>query len=319
IAPHPPWNVPVSLAKMYEPASLPLPARCMQERERLNEFAGLKQDSMELADASDDKLRLIKALYYTSVSMIDQAVGRILASLEELGLAEQTVVIFVSDHGEMLGDHWAWGKKLFYDGSVRVPLILRWPGRVPAGRVCDELVNLNDILPTCLDAAGLEYCGSVELAGQSLLRLLEGSCAGRDVLFGECDHGQSLMFMARTKRYKYIYTVRGGVEELFDLDEDPQEFGNVAGEADYGQIRRELRGRLLGWLRRWRFEPGLDGQELRVTPADEPLPRKVNRQDAVWPQNLPAEEAATVQSAQESLRSVSERTYRVLGCHPRDP
>jgi len=319
IAPHPPWNVPVSRAHDYDPNTLPLPKRSEEELEGCNEFVACKQDSMELADASDEKLRLIKALYYTSVTMVDEAVGRILACLEELGLAENTLVIFTSDHGEMLGDHWAWGKKLFYDASARIPMILRYPGRIAPGTVCDELVNLTDIMPTVLDAAGVEVPCEVERSGQSLLKILSGETRGRDVLFGECDHGQSLIFMARTKRYKYVYTVRRGFEELYDLEQDPDEFHNLAKDPRHRQIRLDLRSRLLAWLRHYRFEAALDGDELRVAPADQPIPSRVNRQDAIWPGNLPPEEAHGVQSAEESLQSVSDLTYRTFRRRPRDP
>ena len=318
IAPHPPWNVPESLAHEYDPGSLPLPRRCREELEHLHPFAKHLEECMELNGASDEKLRVIKAMYYTSVTMVDSAVGRILSSLDELGLAERTVVIFLSDHGEMLGDHWTWQKKLFYEASVRIPLIVRCPGRIAPGTVCDELVSNLDVVPTILEAAGLDYPGQPDLPGQSLLGLLDGRTGGREVLFGECEFGQHLMFMARTKRYKYVYTLRGGVEELFDLYDDPDEFRNVAGLADYQQVRRDLRGRLVDWLRRYRFEAALNGDGLRVTPADKPMVAKPNRQDAVWPKNLPADEADSVQSAEVSLRSVNELTYEVLGRYPRE-
>ena len=320
IAPHPPWNIPESLAHEYDPDLLPLPNRRDEELTGQNEFVKRQENAMELDGASDSKLRLIKALYYTAVTMIDSAIGRILACLDELGLSDNTMVIFTGDHGEMLGDHWSWQKKLFYQASANIPLIVRYPRGINAGTVCSELVNTTDILPTILDAAGLDYPGQIELPGHSLLELIDGRISGRDVLFGETQHGgASLMFMARTKRYKYVYTVRGGYEELYDLQDDPDEFCNLAGRPEVRDIRNDLRSRLTGWLQHHRFEPALDGSDLKATPADPPLVDRHNRQDALWPANLDPARAAEVQSAEASLKAVSDRTYEVLGVRPLDP
>ena len=111
------------------------------------------------------RIRRLKALYAGLVSQVDAAVGRVLECLEQLGLAETTVVIFTSDHGEMLGDHGLSRKGCPYEAAVRVPLLLRWPGRTEAGRVCPDLVTLTDLLPTLLAELGLAYPGQPGTGG----------------------------------------------------------------------------------------------------------------------------------------------------------
>ena len=108
--------------------------------------------------------------YHASVSFVDEQIGRLLAELDALGLADNTLVLFTSDHGEMLGDLDCFQKSLPYEGACHIPLILRFPGRVPSGSVESErFVDLNDVLPTFLDAAGIAYPGPVRLPGGSLL------------------------------------------------------------------------------------------------------------------------------------------------------
>ena len=104
----------------------------------------------------DEQRREIAALTCGMVSFVDEQVGRVMAALDRLGLRENTVVVFLADHGEMLGDHWLLNKGPFhFDGILRVPLIWSWPGRFPAGVQSDALVSLLDVAPTILDLAGV--------------------------------------------------------------------------------------------------------------------------------------------------------------------
>ena len=105
---------------------------------------------------ADDQLRDIQALTCAMVGFVDEQIGRIFAALDRLGLRENTVVVFTSDHGDMLGDHWMLNKGPFhFDGLLRVPHIWRWPGRFRAGLVSDGLASLLDFVPTILDLAGV--------------------------------------------------------------------------------------------------------------------------------------------------------------------
>src|SRR6266542_3142884 len=167
-APHPPLFAPEPYDTMYDPATLPLPLRREGELEdKPSHFRGGARRNLEVTDAEWQRA---KAFYYGMVSLADAQIGRILAALDELGLAENTIVVFTSDHGEALGDHYQTGKgPTNYDSIVRVPLIVRGPG-VPAGRRVAGLVEHVDVAPTLLEAAGVEsYTG---MKGRSLDPLL---------------------------------------------------------------------------------------------------------------------------------------------------
>ena len=105
-------------------------------------------------DPDDDLIRLIRARYYGLISHIDRNVGKIISALDEHGLTERTLIVFISDHGDLLGDHYAWGKRSFYEGSARVPFLVSWPGRLPAGETREHFVSGCDLLPTFLAAVG---------------------------------------------------------------------------------------------------------------------------------------------------------------------
>ena len=125
---------------MYDPSSLPLPHNFDRDVNTLPGRQRAVTNAYDMGNATPDMLRRVKALYAGSISLIDKGVGRILDTLDELGLADDTMVVFVSDHGEMMGDHGMWQKGIPYEASVRVPMLVRLPGRVQAGAVNDDLV-----------------------------------------------------------------------------------------------------------------------------------------------------------------------------------
>ena len=177
------------------------------------------------------------------IELIDDNVGRMLAALEQTGQADNTLVIFTSDHGEMLGDHGLLLKGCrFYEGLVHVPLILRWPGRIRAGATTDALVELTDLAPTLLDAAGLEV--PRHMAGRSLLPLLRGTTTEhRDAV--RCEYYEALSMaardragwsntratMIRDRRYKLAVYHGHPTGELFDLETDPARARQPVGPA----------------------------------------------------------------------------------------
>ena len=177
--------------------------------------------------------RRMKAAYYAMIEQVDTEVGRMLQVLEETGQAENTIVIYMSDHGEMLGDHGMFLKgPYFYEGAIRVPLILRWPGRYKAGLRSDALVEMVDLAPTLLEAAGLPIPAAMQ--GRSLTRLLTGQTTGhRDSIY--CEYFDSLALYnpppmavcARTDRYKIAYYQKLSIGELYDLEKDPAESDNL--------------------------------------------------------------------------------------------
>jgi arylsulfatase A-like enzyme len=192
----------------------------------------------------DAKLNLAK--YWAQIELIDKNVGRMLEALERTGQRDNTVVIFTSDHGEMAGDHGLRKKGCrFYEGLVRVPLILSWPGRFQKGLCSDALVELLDITPTLLELADLPVPAIMQ--GRSLLPILTGKAApGRHRDFVRCEYYEVLQgprsyaTMLRTRDHKLV--VYHGLDwgELFDLRQDPHEFENQWDNPAYAGVRFDL-------------------------------------------------------------------------------
>ncbi|MDR5699238.1 arylsulfatase [Agromyces aerolatus] len=208
---------------------------------------------------SDDEVREARAGYAGLVHHIDHQVGRLMRVLRDRKLDADTMVVFVSDHGDMLGDHHLWRKTYGYEGSVHVPLLVRLPTRIrPAGRArtVDEPVCLQDVMPTILDACGVAVPAEVD--GRSLLPLIrQDGVTWRDWVHGEhstCyDASQEMQFLT-DGRWKYIWFPRNAAgapaEQLFDLEADPYERVDLAADPEHGDELRRWRDRLADELAR---------------------------------------------------------------------
>jgi len=189
------------------------------------------------------------ARYFGYMTLIDEQVGRIRAAVEQAGQLDNTLFVFGSDHGDMMGRHLLLDKgPVMYDETYRVPLVVRGPG-VRQGE-CDDFVYLHDLFPTLLQAGGAE-----EPAGhdaQSLMPLLngDGGWGSRDEIFGEFDQ-QICHFpqrMVRTRTHKFIFN-QSDVCELYDLERDPHEMRNAVNDSDCQGVKEDLKERLLAHLR----------------------------------------------------------------------
>ena len=188
-------------------------------------------------------LREVRRAFYAVCTQIDHQFRLVLGTLREEGLLDNTIILFTADHGDMLGDFGLYAKRLFYEGSARVPLILMGTAgerRVPAGTVDDRLVGLADVMPTLLDLAGVPSPKTVE--GQSILG------ARRDVLYGDCLENNGATRMLHDGRHKLIWYPAGNRVQLFDLAEDPTETRDVADDPAYLNVRRHLTERLCNQL-----------------------------------------------------------------------
>ena len=181
--------------------------------------------------------------YLRVVRGIDVNVGELRQFLASSGLASTTVVLFMSDNGFLLADHFIWGKYLAYEQSIRVPLLIEGPG-IPAGAVDTHLVSNLDWAPTILDLAGLPI--PAEMEGRSLLQLLGGSPPAdwREAVYFRNRVGPYNWYGVRTSRYKLIHHDRVGERELIDLQEDPDELTNVHDEPQYASVVGELEAQL---------------------------------------------------------------------------
>ena len=204
--------------------------------------------AQDLLTITDDHVRNARHAYYGMTSYMDDKVGRILATLEEMDLAENTVVVLTADHGEMLGERGGWFKQYFYEPSTGVPLIVRAPGRYRPGRA-SELVSLVDLLPTFMDIAtnGNAPEPASPLDGNSLTGLLNDGDSGWDnkVISEYTGEGVSAPCrMIRRDNYKYIYT-HGHPPLLYDLDRDPLEIDNLAGRPETAEIEARLAAEIM--------------------------------------------------------------------------
>jgi len=202
------------------------------------------------SEMSNRDHRAIRAAYWAMVDLIDDQVGRLLDTLERTGQREDTIVIFSSDHGEMLGDHGIYLKgPYFYEPAVRVPLIVSQPGTIEEGVVSDALVELVDLAPTLLDAYGERQ--TPRMQGNSLYGLLQGDSDPdhhRETVYSEyCNamphHTEPVApygTMVRTDQYKLIRMHRLDAGELYDLEADPNETTNRWNDPEYAGVKTDL-------------------------------------------------------------------------------
>ncbi len=253
--PHFPFCPPAPWCNMYDPADVPMPNRSRAEVEgkptdyhnRLKKFENAW--GYHPLEMPEEHIREIIAHYYGMVSLIDQNVGRVLAKLDELGIAEDTVVIFTTDHGEHAGDHWLIYKCSPYDELTHLPLIWRWPGKFPPGARLEGLVSHLDFMSTVLELVGVEIPRGVQ--GVSYTEALkQGQGEGRPwvlledddlPLLDEGSYGYLRTLRTRDSRLSYYLNYNDEPDgELYDLRDDPGELNNRWQDPAYRAVREEL-------------------------------------------------------------------------------
>lgn len=252
--PHDPYVTRQRYWDLYEGADIPLPAVGAANvdphphAERLGRMCCL--DGKEVPD---DAVRRARRAYLANVSYVDEWTGRLMETLHGLGLADDTVVILLSDHGDMLGERGHWYKCSFHEGSARIPLVIHAPQRLRPGRVA-EPVSLVDFLPTVLELAGLGEQEPVdELAGTFLLPLCDGSREHSPrTVFGEYMAGGTTapIVMIRRGPWKFVHG-EGDPDQLFDLAADPKELTNLAADPAHAEVVAGFRDEV---ARRWDLE-----------------------------------------------------------------
>ena len=254
--PHVPITPSEPYASMYDATKMKVPPSILDSRDHSPYNAG-----REIPPYNDpEKVQYMVANYYAFVTEIDAWVGEILSKLEELDLEDNTLVIFVSDHGEMLGAHGMRGKFNFYEESVRVPFLVRYLGKIEAGQTISTPVSTLNIFPAILDYAGIS---NIVSDGYSLKGLMEGTEAPRyDFAVSEWDWGNNQVpsVMIRSNDWKLMTTHRSGgrqVEVLYDLKNDPHEMVNLLGtdrpQGDHIGKAEELRSMLVSYLEDVRY------------------------------------------------------------------
>ena len=245
--PHPPFDAPYEYYRRYDPEALP-GAHFKEgdlEHQRRLETAGI--DFQNRARHPEEfQHKHIQASYYAMIEFLDEEFGRLLNHLDESGQRENTIIIFMSDHGEMLGDHGLVLKGCrFYEGLARVPLMISWRGRIQP-QVTDELIELLDIVPTLYELIGLEL--PPWLQGRSAAGWIcggERNAPHRQFVRAEHYAATNLAdethaTMIRDRRWKLIAYHRKDICELYDLENDPWEHQDLSLDPDYASVKWDL-------------------------------------------------------------------------------
>jgi len=250
---------------MYDPDRMPGLVLGSEEGDHLDEEIPFMRYAI-WADAINPALaRIVKARYYGEISYLDHCVGRILDAIEARSNAENVLICFFSDHGDLLGDHHGWQKQNFFEAACRVPLLLSWPAVLSKGTARTELISLADLFGIATEAAGEGHMRE----GMNVLKVLQGKCASREYLIGmvEPPGSHDFKLMVMTDEWKYIFMANGGREQLFDLRRDLNELSNCVASAS--KVRNELHALGVQACRVPGAVDALNGDKLRTFPFRE--------------------------------------------------
>ncbi len=249
--PHDPWvpeNVPAECLERFRDRDFGLPPNYLPDNDpHADEWA-------RLSPQERDSLTEWMRVYYAMTANLDDNMGRLMAAIREMGLDDNSIIIFTSDHGELFGAHGRRAKNIFYEEAVRVPFLIRWQGRLAEGAKRDFVFNTVDIMPSLLSLMGLPIPKEVE--GTDLSACIRGEadtqegalmmCTGPTAVFGDGNEWRAY----RTKQYTYAVFKADGLELLFDNRRDPYQMENLMGDPAYAETAADLRARMLARMER---------------------------------------------------------------------
>ncbi|MGB0371163.1 MAG: sulfatase-like hydrolase/transferase [Opitutales bacterium] len=250
--PHPPMILQEPYYSMYDPADIPVP-ECITDLMTDSPYKKKAAEPLQKRYRNAEHIQHMRSIYYGMITEVDDWVGKILDKLDTLGIAENTLIIFTADHGEMLGDHGMNSKVMFYEGAVHIPLLMRFPQEVSAGTVVSDPVSALDVFSTILDYMDMPIPPS---NGISLRPFIEGNAPehdvisyslGRDVPNYMIRHQNLKLLLGQDANYR-------GVDALYDLEADPLEMRNpilspIAPEKNRAQAMM-MQERLVNWLKK---------------------------------------------------------------------
>ncbi len=254
--PHSPSQLCEPYWSMYDAGSMPNPR--IPESVKKQRAEAVRSDARgggrHLID-DEAMARALTAAYYAKVAMLDDNVGRLLQQVESMGLSDDTIIVFTADHGNMLGDHGRWFKGVMYEGSSRIPLMIKAPRRSPfaavfnRGKVVNEMVENIDVMPTLMEMIGKPLPADAGFQGTSLANL----AAGKQTSWKTAIFAERGSMMIRTARHKLIKNQErdlregAGEYELYDLVKDPGEDANLIDDPACASLVAELKARLQAW------------------------------------------------------------------------
>ncbi len=251
--PHSPYDPPQRFMDMYKTDDMPAP----DVGEWAKKYAPRSGSGYDIwhGDLGVKQAKESRKGYYGAVTFIDEQIGKIITALNNKGIYDNTLIVFFSDHGDMLGDHHMWRKTYAYEGSTHIPMILKWPQGVQAqvarGSTITNPVEIRDVLPTFLDAAGVNIPQHID--GQSMLKLVRGESSDwreyidleHSVCYSSKNHWNALT----DGKIKYIFFAKNGSEQLFDLTNDPSEKKDLSNDSQYTSILKIWRERMVNHLK----------------------------------------------------------------------
>ncbi len=270
VDPHHAYDPPPPYRDMYREEDMPRPIGRAGEHEGKPAYvAGLVKRYRRWCD----RVLYHRTQYYGEVTFIDDSIGRILDALEEFGVRDNTLIVYLPDHGDLLGDH-----NLFFKGQqhyrecANLTMLFNWPGKVKAGKVVEGFVQEIDVFPTIAELVGLPRTPGVQGRSQVEALTTDSASTGYDsILIEHAIHGETApgvpvpdvpdCYTVRTKEWRMTYYLALGTGELYDLESDPKELYNRWGDAKLGAVRRKMKNLLLD----------------RVLAARDPLPVRENR------------------------------------------
>ncbi len=275
IKPHPPFENPVPWNRLYRLVEMP-PPYMPDGYESLLTYWNRNQNRYKYRDQGFDMnlIRLTAAAYYGTISFIDYNVGRILEDLERRGILDETLILFTSDHGELLGDYGSVGKRSMLDAAFRVPLLARYPARFAAGARVETPASLVDIFPTCAAAAGLPFDRD-DRDGEDLADLAGGAIPLREVT-GQFSRAETGLYALVNNDFKYVYSAADRREWLFQRHIGMPDFRSADGNPAFGRQLNAMRSRLMERFRNDGYDEPLDGNRWREFPQ----PAMPNNPDA---------------------------------------
>ncbi len=249
LKPHDPFMPPERHARMFRAEDMKLPAtygKVNLDRVPAEIRRRIESDppNPEIKDPANARQRI--AMYYANVAFLDDCLGRVLGTLKELGIEDDTIVIYSSDHGEMLGEHGLWHKFVFYEPSAGVPLVIRVPGMTQAGAVCHAPVSQVSMMATLLDLCGIPVPEGLDGAPLTPFLYDPGKASAQPVFSQFALRTKNARAMIRKGIWKYSHYAND-TPELYNLRDDPQEMNNVAASALHRPRVEALRSELLQW------------------------------------------------------------------------
>jgi len=246
--PHDPYVARKEFWDLYDHNSIPLPTTGEHPPDQIDPHSDRlrKVIAADVTEVSNEQIRTARHAYLANISYVDHHIGEMLDVLEAHGMADDTVVIFTADHGDMLGERGLWYKMSYFEHSCRIPLIVRTPS-MTAGSINGSHVGLLDIAPTLLDIAGIEAPDVLD--GTSVMSLVGAETdSGRTVVGEYLGEGAvAPIFMIRRGQWKFVWSQPDGAQ-LFDVDADPHELENLVGNVDHLDVVADFTTEV---LQRW--------------------------------------------------------------------